>query len=251
MTNLLTCITPDWIEPGAIAALSSTRLGGVSEHPYHGLNLGRHVSDDKTAVDENRRLFRKTWSLPSEPVWLNQVHGADIEVITNSDQQTSLDSADGAWTNVPGKVIGVLTADCLPVVIADRAGRELAVVHAGWRGLVAGVLGSALEKFSKGLQLQAWFGPAIGPAAFEVGEEVRTAFVERSVSNASAFVSTENPGKYMADLYQLAERELKNAGDIRVFGGSHCTVTESALFHSYRRDGAASGRMATVAWIAP
>lgn len=250
MAELLTCITPAWPESSGVTALTSTRLGGVSQAPYDSLNLGLHVADDKDSVNDNRRRFQEAWALPREPLWLNQVHGTDIEVIKEIDQATTFDTADGAWTNVPGKVIGVLTADCLPVIIADTKGTEVAVVHAGWRGLAAGVVGAALEKFSPGLQLQAWLGPAIGPEAFEVGEEVRQAFIELSMHNASAFTATQKKGKFLADLYQLATRELRDSGNIQVYGGEHCTLSETTLFHSYRRDGSASGRMATVAWLA-
>lgn len=250
MSELLTCITPAWSESGGVNALTSSRLGGVSKAPFGSLNLGLHVADDKHSVEDNRRRFREAWSLPSEPWWLNQVHGTNIEVIKDSDQKMAFAAADGAWTNVPALVIGVLTADCLPVVIADRTGREVAVVHAGWRGLAAGVVGAALEKFSSGLSLQAWLGPAIGPTAFEVGEEVRQAFVDVSTDNAAAFTATQVEDKFLANLYQLATRELKDWGDIQVYGGEHCTLSEPKLFHSYRRDGSASGRMATVAWLA-
>lgn len=249
MAELLTCITPSWHAPSGVTALTSTRLGGVSQVPYDSLNLGLHVADKKQFVEENRRRFREAWSIPSEPLWLSQVHGTQIEVISDSNQETTADKADGAWTNVPGKVIGVLTADCLPVVIVDTAGTEVAVVHAGWRGLAAGVIGAALEKFTSEIPLHAWLGPAIGPSAFEVGDEVRQAFVDLSPDNAAAFTSSENPGKFFANLYQLARRELEEWGNIQVYGGEHCTLIESRLFHSYRRDGTASGRMATVAWL--
>ena len=250
MGELLTCITPAWSESNGVTALTSSRLGGVSQAPYDSLNLGLHVADDKHSVDDNRRRFQAAWSLPSEPLWLNQVHGTDIEVIKGIDQKATFAAADGAWTDIPGRVIGVLTADCLPVVIADKTGTEVAVVHAGWRGLAAGVVGAALEKFSSGLPLHAWLGPAIGPAAFEVGEEVRQAFVDVSMHNAAAFTATQRKDKFLANLYQLATRELKEWGDIPVYGGEHCTMSEPRLFHSYRRDGSASGRMATVAWLA-
>ncbi len=249
MAELLTCITPGWSEPSGVTALTSTRLGGVSQTPYDSLNLGLHVADEKHSVAENRRLFREAWSIPSEPLWLNQVHGTRIEDIRDIEQETASDESDGAWTNVPGKAIAVLTADCLPVVITDTAGTEIAVVHAGWRGLAAGVVRAALEKFSSDLTLHAWLGPAIGPSAFEVGEEVRQAFVDLSPDNAAAFTARKTPGKFLADLYQLATREINDWGNIQLYGGNHCTVTEATLFHSYRRDGTASGRMATVAWL--
>jgi len=157
--------------------------------------------------------------------------------------------SDGGFTATPGVVVAVLTADCLPVVICNTSGTQLAVVHAGWRGLAAGILDSAIAQFDQKTHLHAWLGPAIGPTAFEVGDEVRQAFIDQDSENADAFVQREAAHKWLADLYALASRALSRLGDIHVSGGQHCTVSEAAQFHSHRRDGVRSGRMATLAWI--
>lgn len=285
----LSIVRPDWDAPDRVRVLSTTRAGGVSEPPYDSLNLGLHVGDDPVRVRENRRRLAERLSLPSPPVWLAQVHGARVVAVDEpysvsavaSDAVVSAGAvsddpvlerigvaerafdeaataapfapheADGAWTERRGIVLAVLTADCLPVVITDAAGARVAVVHAGWRGLVGGVLDSALGAFPAGAALHAWLGPAIGPRAFEVGAEVREAFVARDAAHAGAFVPTGAPGKFLADLYALARGELRRErGDVvNVSGGDRCTLSESAYFHSHRRDGTHSGRMATLAWL--
>jgi len=251
--NSLPVIRPDWPAPARVAALCTTRAGGVSESPWDSLNLGLHVGDEAAHVQENRRRLVAAAALPSPPVWLSQVHGERVVHIGDV-LPASPPEADGAWTDVPGRVIGVMTADCLPVVITDAAGGRVAVAHAGWRGLAGGVLASALASFPPDAALHVWLGPAIGPTAFEVGAEVREAFLARDGAHASAFLPGKRPGKYVADLYALARTALqreRDATSLHVSGGEHCTLTEATRFHSHRRDGVHSGRMATLAWIRP
>lgn len=242
----LSCLVPDWPVSSNVTVLTTTRHGGVSKVPFDSLNLGLHVGDDTDDVQENRRRLVKSFSLPAEPVWLNQTHGTDIVNVLHHPQQGV--DADGTFTRLPNCVLAVLTADCLPVVISDLQGTQLAVVHAGWRGLAGGILKEALSRFDKDAELYAWLGPAIGPSKFEVGEDVRDVFVRRFDANIEHFRQGEAVGKYWANLYALARTELKNAA-CQALGGDYCTHTQSELFHSHRRDGKASGRMATIAWI--
>ena len=233
---------------------STTRQGGRSEIPYDSLNLGLHVGDDEATVRSNRVWLSEQLQLPTEPQWLNQVHGIDVCRV-DSDQSAisqSSDSkkADASWSNTPGAVVAVMTADCLPVVIANEQETAVAVAHAGWRGLADGVLKATCDAFAPDDKLHAWLGPAIGPDAFEVGDDVLQAFVNRRACDRGAFVEGVADGKYFADIYQLARNELASIRDITVTGGEHCTVSESSLFFSYRRDGVRSGRMATLAWLA-
>jgi len=266
-------VCPEWSVPSRVRVYSSTRIGGVSGTPYDSLNLGLHVGDRESDVRANRALIVEALKLPSEPLWLNQVHGTAVIRLNGTDElsiqrlsevasdtRSSDDvrasaeapaTADGAWTNNPDTVLTVLTADCLPVVISDQAGSAVAVIHAGWRGLAAGVLHEALAHFPDSSALHAWLGPAIGPNAFEVGEDVRQAFVTRDSGNQSAFKPQQTPGKYLADIYELARRDLNRARLVQITGGEHCTVNDSTRFHSHRRDGPQSGRMATFAWIDP
>ncbi len=247
-------IKPDWPPLAGINAFTTTRLGGVSQSPYDALNLGLHVGDEAADVKENRRLLVES-ALPTKPHWLNQVHGSGIVRLHDANTVGDPDKADGSWTDTPGVVLAVLSADCLPLVIAANDGSSVAVVHAGWRGLADGVIASALDCFAQGVTLSVWLGPAIGPDAFEVGEEVRQTFTERGANNALAFRPGAVEGKWLADIYQLARLEVarhQNAtgSGILIYGGTYCTVTDAELFHSHRRDGTRSGRMATLAWIA-
>ncbi len=262
-------LAPNWQVSSRVTAFSTTRLGGVSQAPYDALNLGLHVGDDAACVSENRRQLQEYSELPGTPHWLNQTHSAYVQRIdarenlaSNIDRDLkvseqagsvghSIPSADGAWTDLPDTVLAVLTADCLPVVISDRQGTAVAAVHAGWRGLAAGILDNALAHFDEQSNLHAWLGPAIGPDAFEVGEDVRQAFTERRSSHANAFKQGLAPGKYWCDLYALARAELLQSRSITVTGGDYCTHRQSRWFHSHRRDGVRSGRMATVVWVSP
>jgi polyphenol oxidase len=224
---------------------STTRAGGVSSGPYASLNLAMHVGDEPAAVMENRRRVREAFALPAEPCWLEQVHGREVLVHDGSDAPRR---ADAAVAFEPGRVCAVMTADCLPVVLTDRRGSRIAVAHAGWRGLAGGVLEATVAALHcEPRELVAWLGPCIGPAAFEVGDEVREAFVDRAAANAAAFRPTPR-GRWWADLPMLAELALRAAGvaDVDVCGDS--TYDDARRYYSYRRDGR-TGRMATLAWL--
>jgi len=237
-------LRPDWEAPAAVGAAATTRSGGVSEGSFASLNLGDHVGDDPAAVAENRRRLTEALDLPGEPAWLAQVHGT--RVVAARPGGTSAE-ADAAVTREPGVVCAVLTADCLPVLLASRRGDEVAAVHAGWRGLANGVVAAALQAMETApAELLAWLGPAIAQPAFEVGSEVRERFVERDVVNA-AFFAPNDRGRWQADLAGLARRELEAAG-VTVSGGGFCTHDETERFFSYRRDGDC-GRQATLVWI--
>jgi YfiH family protein len=240
-------IVPDWPAPPPVRVFSTTRAGGVSEGEYASLNLGFASGDDPVRVAQNRERVRR--HLPGDPRWLRQVHGiavADLDALEPGDSPV----ADAAVVSRPGVVAVVLTADCLPVVLARGDGTRVAVAHAGWRGLSAGVLEASVAALggdpSRAL---AWLGPAIGPRAFEVGPEVREAFLDADAGAGAAFVP-HGTGKYLADLYALARRRLARAGVTAVHGGGRCTLGEPGAFFSYRR-AKASGRQGTFAWIAP
>lgn len=243
----LELLRPDWRVPDSVQAVSTTRQGGVSEPPYDTLNLGGHTGDQPNAVAENRRRLQAAAGLPAAPRWLRQVHGTDVLHVTESGPPVE---ADAAWTDRPGLVCAVLTADCLPVLLAAEDGRAVGVAHAGWRGLSAGVLEALIDALPAApRQLTAWLGPAIGPSAFEVGPEVREAFLDRDAGADAGFAPSPS-GRWLADIYTLARRRLEAAGVSAVAGGGYCTVSEPERFYSYRRDGE-TGRMATLIWIGP
>lgn len=235
-------IAPDWPAPPNVRAVTTTRLGGVSAPPFSSLNLAGHVGDDPAAVAENRARLARAADLPAEPRWLNQVHGCRV---VEAGEVAAGCEADAAATDRAGVVCAVLTADCLPVLLCNAAGTRVAAAHAGWRGLAGGVLEAAVAGFGGG-EVLAWLGPAIGPDAFEVGPEVRAAFVGADPAAAAAF----RPGRddrFLADLYALARRRLAAAGVSAVHGGGLCTYHEANRFYSYRRDGQ-TGRMASLIW---
>jgi hypothetical protein len=234
----------DWPAPPGVHTWQTTRSGGHSVGSYASLNLGLHVDDVPEAVASNRARLRADAKLPSEPIWLEQVHGARIRHLDRGEGGP----ADGAVTSQPGLVLSVMTADCLPVLLADRRGRQIAVAHAGWRGLAAGVLPAAVAAFNSGPdELQAWLGPAITQPAFEVGAEVRAAFLAQDPAAAEAFVENSR-GRWQADLYRLARRGLAQAGVDAVYGREDCTVAGADRFFSHRRE-APCGRMATLIWL--
>jgi len=239
----------DWPAPFNVKTAVSTREGGVSSPPYAGLNLGSHVNDSPDAVAQNRQLFKQQAKMPDEPLWLNQVHGTSCVVLEQTDFSAGPVSADASTTKTKGLVSVVLTADCLPVLFCDAAGTQVAAAHAGWRGLVDGVLEQTLAQFAEPATVMAWLGPAIGPTAFEVGDEVRLAFIEKDAKADAAFMAVPNKtGKWLADLYQLARLRLNACGVSKVYGGGFCTYTDSHDFYSYRRDGQ-TGRMASCIWL--
>lgn len=237
-------LTPDWPAPAGVRAAFTLRAGGVSAPPYDSLNLGAHVGDADDAVLENRRRIGRTLGLPAEPAWLEQVHGAEV---ADLDAEIPLLRADAALTRAAGRVCAVQVADCLPVLFAARAGSAVAAAHCGWRGLAGGVLEATLRALDVPAdELYAWLGPAIGPAAFEVGDEVRATFVARDAHAAAAF--TANPrGRWQCDLFALARLRLAALGVSAVYGGGLCTHADPQRFFSYRRDGRC-GRMAALIW---
>ncbi|MFO3907261.1 purine nucleoside phosphorylase YfiH [Enterobacter hormaechei] len=242
MTKL---IVPEWPAPDGVVACSSTRTGGVSEGAWESLNLGAHCGDDLNHVEENRKRFFAAGRLPSKPVWLEQVHGTAVLSLTGEPYASK--RADASYSNTPGTVCAVMTADCLPVLFCNRAGTEVAAAHAGWRGLCAGVLEETVACFADSADnILAWLGPAIGPQAFEVGPEVREAFMAHDPQAESAFRPAGE--KYMADIYQLARQRLTHLGISQIYGGDRCTFTEKSDFFSYRRD-KTTGRMASFIWL--
>ena len=239
------CIRPDWPAPPVVQACSTTRVGGVSVGAWRGLNLAGHVDDDPAAVRENRRRLVAQLGLPGEPPWLEQVHGVAVRT-----PRAAAGCADACLEDRPGRVCAVLTADCLPVLLCNAAGTRVAAAHAGWRGLLAGILEHTIAAFADPAdQLLAWLGPAIGPAAFEVGDEVRAAFVTEDPASAAHFAAGR-PGHWLADLYGLARQRLARSGVARVSGGGLCTFSDAERFFSYRRDGV-TGRMASLIWLQP
>ena len=236
-------IEPDWPAPPNVRALITTRAGGASRGVYACLNLGLRSGDDSEDVARNRASLRQ-W-LPAEPLWLRQVHGT---AVAEADIVEDEAEADAAVARRPGRVCAVLTADCLPLLLCDEAGTTVAAAHAGWRGLCSGVIEQTLRAMDKPAQsLLAYLGPAIGPAAYEVGAEVRAAFIDADAQADAAFAPGK-PGKFYADLYALARQRLAHSGVTKVHGGDYCTCTERERFYSYRRDGA-TGRMASLIWM--
>jgi polyphenol oxidase len=235
-------LRPDWQAPGRVRAFVTLRTGGVSDGSYGSLNLGDHVGDDPARVAANRaRVFEKL-GLPGAPHWLEQVHGRRVVDLDREDGRR----ADGAVTGRAGVVCAVMTADCLPVLFWERAGRRVGVAHAGWRGLAAGVLESAVEAMAVApAELEAWLGPAISAAAYEVGDEVRAAFAP---DEAAAAFERNARGRWQADLYRLARGRLQGAGVTSVHGGAFCTYREAGRFFSHRRE-APCGRFASLIWI--
>lgn len=236
-------IIPDWPAPPHVRALQTTRLGGISRPPCDSLNLGDHVGDEPLAVAHNRMLLNSL--LPSEPVWLEQVHGTRV---VDAGAAACLPQADACIARRRSAVCVVMTADCLPLLLCDTQGSAVGAVHAGWKGLAAGVVEAAVQAMEAAPgDIIAWLGPAIGQRAFEVGEEVRAAFLDVQPQAASAFIPGR-PGKWFADLYALAGLRLNALGINRIHGGGYCTHRERERFFSYRRDGT-TGRMGSFIWL--
>lgn len=263
---MITLLTPQWAQPAGIMAGCTTRYGGVSQPPWQSLNLGDHCGDNAAHVAENRQRLAQTAGFPSEPVWLEQVHGNQVLQLDSTPPHSR--QADASWTDRSGVVCVVLTADCLPVLLCDRAGQQVAAVHAGWRGLCAGILERTVACFHGAPRhIMAWLGPAISAQAFEVGQDVRLAFMAHDQRAARAFRRCMNrdkdaADKYLADLYQLARWRLQDAGVTQIYGGDYCTYLQSDDFFSWRRDVSAlhknavhkntgcknTGRMASFIW---
>lgn len=240
-------IGPDWPAHAQVRAAFTLRTGGVSTGPYESLNVGAHVGDEPEAVAQNRRRIRDELGLPAEPVWLQQVHGtvvADLDVLSAGVEPAR---ADAAVTRVGRRVCVIQVADCMPVLFAARDGSAVGAAHAGWRGLAGGVLEETVRELQIApAQLLAWLGPAIGQEHFEVGDDVRGAFMAADPAAAGAFVANSR-GRWQCDLYALARRRLAALGVESVYGGGCCTYTDAARFFSFRRDGVC-GRMAALIW---
>ncbi|NOT11854.1 MAG: peptidoglycan editing factor PgeF [Methylococcaceae bacterium] len=235
-------LVPDWPAPDHIKAATTLRTGGVSASPYASFNSALHVGDQRDRVLQNRQLLKARLNLPDEPLWLSQIHS---NVVIDAAKSARLQEADASYTMQTGIVCTVMTADCLPLLVCDKEGICVAAIHAGWRGLAAGIITNTIKALPIA-DLMVWLGPAIGPESFEVGKEVRDAFKKKSEINLTAFKQVSDE-KWLADIYQLARHELMELGIDQVYGGNFCTVTDSARFYSYRRDNV-TGRMATLIW---
>ncbi|GAB6139529.1 purine nucleoside phosphorylase YfiH [Methylosoma difficile] len=242
MTDDTLFLRPDWPVPEGIHAATSLRRGGFSKPPFASLNPAMHVGDQPEHVLQNRQIIANGLNLPSEPCWLTQTHS---NIAVEAGGGPLLPQADASFTCQSGVVCAVLTADCLPVLVCAKNGSAIAAIHAGWRGLHEGIVSNTLTAMPK-QDYWVWLGPAIGRTCFEVGDDVREAFLDKSAINANAFQST-TAGKWLADIYQLARNELHDLGIGQVFGGGLCTVTDAERFYSYRRD-KETGRMATLIW---
>ena len=248
-------IRPEWPAPNRVRSLLTTRVGGTSASPFDSLNLGDHVGDQPAHVKANRQILLN--HLPSEPVWLKQTHSAQVSTPSSRAQSSSKPfEADAAVTNIPNEVLVIMTADCLPVLFSNADGSVVGAAHAGWRGLSAGVLENTVNEILKlahqsaAADLIAWMGPAIGPESFEVGEDVLQCFQEAGLHDMQkCFLSIPTkPGKYLADIYQLARDRLRAVGVSSLYGGEICTLQDREQFFSYRRDGV-TGRFASLVWI--
>lgn len=240
---------PDWPAPARVRAAFTTRRGGCSGAPYASLNLGLHCGDDVAAVTTNRARVAAALGLPAAPAWLQQVHGCGVVSADAVADDAEAPRADAAWTDRRGRPCVVMVADCLPVLLCDVDGTVVAAAHAGWRGLAAGVLEAAVAALPvPASRLLAWLGPAIGPGHFEVGPEVRAAFVARDAAAVAAFRPGRRAGAAYADLFLLARQRLAAVGVTRIFGGGICTYADDERFYSYRRDGVC-GRMAALIWL--
>lgn len=243
-------IQADWPAPENVRACSTQRQStqrqsGHSLAPFDSLNLAYHVNDDESAVLLNRQLLKDSLALPAEPCWLNQTHGTDVIEINSNKMDCD---ADGSYTFKTKTVCVVMTADCLPVLLCDKEGSVVAAVHAGWRGLLNGIIKVAVNKLNKPpTNLLAWLGPAIGQPSFEVGDEVKNAFLASDSDAGRAFIPSPE-GRWLADLYQLAELQLNKLGIHGVYGKKWCTYKDEEHFFSYRRDGV-TGRMANLIWL--
>ena len=245
MNQIELCIAPEWNAPDSIVAGCTLRAGGVSKGCYSSLNLASHVGDLPAAIKENRLKFRHSCQLPNEPLWLSQLHGTNVAI------EPSLGAkADASFTSKCDVVCAVLTADCLPVILASDDAKQVAVADAGWRGLAGGILEATVAIFdAHPCDLHAWLGPAISQPAFEVGEEVRQIYLQHSNQAAQHFRSN-NRGRWQADLYGLARQRLQYCGVTNISGGHYCTYSDTERFFSFGRDGQC-GRMASFVYRRP
>jgi polyphenol oxidase len=233
---------PNWPAPTNIKAYCTTRIGGCSEAPFNELNLAHHVGDDAEHVRQNRELLKKELNLKNEPAWLSQVHGIDA---INLKHHTQGIKADASFTTEPEQVCIVMTADCLPLLVCNNQGSEVAAVHAGWRGLLAGVIDNTIQQLtSKAEDLLVWLGPAIGPKHFELNEDIHNQFIQRQPQFSQGFFQRDN--SIYADIYQLARINLQQLGVTAIYGGDYCSYSQADLFYSYRRNKGNTGRMASL-----
>lgn len=243
----LSFIVPKWPAPENVVAGTTTRRGGVSISAYKSFNLASHVNDNPEHVTQNREHLRTMLNLPTEPFWLEQVHGTDVAHLPEAQQRI----ADASCTETPNIICVTLTADCLPVLLCNQQGTEVAAIHAGWKGLAAGVIEATIDRMnSKPHTLMAWLGPAISQKNFEVGPEVLEIFINSHPEHQQAFIPSKTSGFYRCDLYLIARQKLKALGVTEVYGGEHCTYEEEDLFYSFRRDGI-TGRMASLIYLRP
>ncbi len=235
----------DWPSPPNVKACSTLREAGISKPPFDTFNLAAHVGDDEKSVIHNRKILCDAIG-PVNIHWLEQVHGTTVVNVANSYNP----EADASFSRQPNQACCVMTADCLPVFLCDNQGEQVAIAHAGWRGLCNGIVQNTLSSFRSPQAVMAYLGPAISQAAFEVGDEVREAFIthHKPLNLEEHFVHGDDPGKWMADLYGIARAMLNHQGVNHVYGGDSCTFLESDHYFSYRRDGQ-TGRMAHLIWI--
>ncbi|WP_117235935.1 peptidoglycan editing factor PgeF [Vibrio maerlii] len=238
-------IIPNWNAPENVRAISTTRAGGFSIGVYQGLNLGNHVGDESEVVLQNRQEVVKLANMPSSPIWLNQTHSN--VVLSASEPLNAVQDADACFTETNGVVCSAMTADCLPILLTNDLGTQVAAVHAGWRGLANGIVENAVAKFTEG-QIMAWVGPAISQSAFEVGDDVVNAFIQHDSQAISAFEEKPQPGKWLANMTLLVEQRLNSVGVTNVTQSGLCTFKDDEQFYSYRRDGI-TGRQASFIWL--
>ncbi|MGL5336899.1 MAG: peptidoglycan editing factor PgeF [Enterovibrio sp.] len=240
-------ITPNWPAAAHVKALSTTRTGGVSLAPYASLNLAHNVGDALSAVEQNRKLLVEKGNLPAMPLWITQTHSTDVITLPFLDEKTPI--GDAVYTQAADQVCAVVTGDCLPVLFCDKAGTQVAAAHAGWRGLLDGILEATLAKFAQPSEVLVWFGPAIGPQSFEVNAEVRADFIAADARAKDAFVAKDD--LFLGDLYQIARLRLERKGILlaNIYGGDRCTYIEQERFFSFRRANV-TGRQATCIWLA-
>ena len=239
-------IRPHWPAPQNVSAVATTRPGGFSVEPFDGLNLADHVGDDPASVEANRDLLQGQLDLPSKPCWLNQTHSNRVTLLSGG-KDYEVDS-DSAISREKGRIAVVMTADCLPILLCNQNGSEVAAIHAGWRGLVDGIVSNTLSNMSSSpSEMMAWIGPAISQQRFEVGEDVFQLFVDRN-KNATGFFNANRPRHWLCDLPGLAEQELSGHGIKQVYLSGLCSYEDASRFYSYRRDNI-TGRMACLIWI--
>ncbi len=243
-------IRPDWPAPSHIKAYSTTRhleTSGTSTQEYQSFNLALHVNDQPAQVARNRKLLSKHLQLPCAPAWLNQVHGIELVDLDRKIKPATMPKADGSYSQRVNQICVIMSADCLPILLTDTRGSQVAALHAGWRSLASGIIENLLHQWPTPLgQVMAWLGPAIGPESFEVGAEVRQAFIAQD-SNATKAFHPCHKAKWLANLYLLAKQRLKSQGINHIYGGDYCTFKDHSRFFSYRRDGQ-TGRMASLIW---